>query len=165
MSSLLSKTQSLINKAQNAHDLVNIMNHIPIESLKEFINDKLQSMHENKIREIYYDSVSIHDIIIDDVIQSVISYIPYENSIKYINTTFHDLEKLNKNLRIRLRKRNILSQFKNKNTYIVDESRNYLTEEEIKKGIKGPIKTLDKALNLMESGDKIILSKGEYEME
>eukprot|EP01084_Bolivina_argentea_P075938 137615_1 len=100
MSSLLSKTQSLINKAQNAHDLVNIMNHIPIESLKEFINDKLQSMNENKIREIYYGSASIHNIIPDDVIKSMINYIPYENSIQYVNKSFNNFSKLNSNLRM-----------------------------------------------------------------
>ncbi len=45
----------------------------------------------------------------DDVIQSMINYIPYEKSIKYINKAFNKFVKLN----------NDLSHFKNKNTYIL----------------------------------------------
>eukprot|EP01084_Bolivina_argentea_P290270 498556_1 len=150
--SFLNKIQSIVDEAQNAEDLASIITYIPLQSLKNFINDTLRSMHTDKIRTIYYTSSSIQDIITDDVIQSILTYVPSNNCINLVNKSFNKLVKQNDDSKMRLREINISSQFRNKNTWIVDSSRNSLNTEEIKKGIKGPINSIDEALNIMESG-------------
>eukprot|EP01084_Bolivina_argentea_P125034 221568_1 len=175
MSSYLNKTKSLVNNAQNARDLVSIMNHIPLENLKDFINEKLELMNPDKIRRIYFSSDSIENIISVDVVQSIIKYIdPYQQSMKRINKTFNTLVKLNQKLKISLRQRTISmmlnkscipSQFKPINIWIVDPSGDSLYSEERKQGFKGIFKSLHHVLNIMESGDKIILSNGKHTME
>eukprot|EP01084_Bolivina_argentea_P279672 478139_1 len=85
MSSFLNKMQTLVNHAENVNDLIGILQHIPLLNLKGLINESLKLMNSNTIKSIYFQSCPINDIISDDVVKSMVSYIPYEQSLKYVN--------------------------------------------------------------------------------
>ena len=129
MSSFLDRTKLLMAKANNLQDLTKILNHIPFESLKEMINHTLETINSSnpdKMRHIYYESSPITNIISDDVVQSMLTYIPYQNSMKFVSKSFNKFVKKADDLRTRVRQRKISSEFANKNVWIVDKTRNSL---------------------------------------
>eukprot|EP01084_Bolivina_argentea_P122632 217291_1 len=146
MTSSLHDTQSIVDKSQNVEDLLSIMKQISFKNLKQFVHNELNKTNQ---------SLSIHDIIPDAVLQYTLNYIPYQESTKYVNKTFYNLFRNNNNSRMYQRKKYISSKFKNTNLYFVNS-------EQINNGIKVPLISLDDAINIVESGDKIILSDGKY---
>ena len=172
MTSFLEETKAIVNQAQSIHELMNIMDHIPflLQTLKAAINESLDAMGEDRVRSIHYQTHSIEDVIPFDVIQSALSYIPHQVSIKSVSESFQQLAQQNEILQERSREQMIASKFKGKNVWNVRKVNNCMDpasdgmrlqrNEEPSMIIHG----LDEVFGKIESGDKIFFHKGEYGM-
>ena len=108
---------------------------------------------------------SIGDIIPSTNLQSILSYLPYQKSLKSVNKMFQHLIEMNVSLKRKERGEYVSSQFQGPNEWIVDPLRDTLTNNESAKGIKGPFKTLGEVLKSeeFESGDTVYLAEGTHQ--
>ena len=165
MASFQQKIESFIDSKQNISDLVSILKHFSLQSVREMVKNQMKSMDPESIKKIYYDSMPLDTIISPDSMQSILSYTPHQHSNQYLNKSIYQLIHKNKAMASRLRKEAVASHFKENSVWMVDPERDELDEQELQKGIKGPLKSLDDALKAMESGDKIVLAEGEHILE
>ena len=157
MSSFLTKLEESVSTAHSVEDLISILRHIPLQSLKNVINESLKSMNEDKVRSIYYETCSIEDVMPCDVIQSMLGYISPQSSTKCISKTFKNASEKNEILNQRSREQMIASHFKGENVWHLYQQTLQKNEEP-----KQYIASFDAALNAMECGDKIYIHDGEY---
>ena len=111
-------------------------------------------------------TVLVHNLmnnISDDAVLHVLSYLGKHQwrSVKLVNQNFRALVAKADIIRIRDIDQNISSHFEMKNIWFVDPSGVSRRTEIRKKGWRGPIKSIDKAVKRAESGDKIVLSSNQ----
>eukprot|EP01084_Bolivina_argentea_P027359 50874_1 len=169
MASELTKLTSLINAAENTHDLVQFLDLLPIQNLKQYMINELQTMQPNKLKILHFQMTPLNNFFCTDLIQKILSFIPDEKSLKYINKSFNALLKKNTKLMIKFRQEKLLYNFQTKQTWYVDHTSTISDMKDLALKIKrhkitGIKKTLHDALNTMKSGDKILLSDGTHKM-
>ena len=98
MSTFANRIQKSIKDAQSVEDLISLMQYIPLSSIKNLLSTSLKPMSEDKLRAIHYNTRSIEDATGPDVIQSILSYIPHEKSIKNVSKSFNQLAQQNESL-------------------------------------------------------------------
>ena len=93
MASLASKIKERVDELQDVCALINILKHIPLQSVKTLINQHVSCMEENELRTTYLTSFPMDHIVSADALQHVVSFLPHQRSIKAINTTFREAVK------------------------------------------------------------------------
>ena len=164
MASLAFKLEAFVKDAQDVDAFINMLRHIPLQKVKNFIQQhiKVSDPQPEALRSMYYASFPADRILSTDAMQSVLSFLPHQPPLRSVNKHFKRLVHNNETLRKRARERNIASQFGGRNAWLVDPSRDHLNAVETQKGIKGPLESLQKALDRIESGDKILLAEGRH---
>ena len=155
------KVKATIDEAQSADDLISIMRHYPLRSIRASLSELLKQITESQARSIHYESCSIEEIMPSDVMQSMLSFVPQQRQIKFVSKSFKKLTEQNEILRNRSREQRIASQFNGKNVWNVHKVEDGLTSqknEEPSKFING----LDDVFAEMDDGDKVFLHEGAY---
>lgn len=91
MASILETMQSFINNTENEDALVKIFASLPLQSKKEMLSTKPQDLDQSDIRSSYFRSFPLDHVLSNDVVQSVLKFIPYQSSSKLVNTNFNTL--------------------------------------------------------------------------
>ena len=156
------KLKAFIDEARGVEDLIGIFKHVPLQRVKDLAKQHVQSIRPEELRSLFHKSCPIDSILSTDAMQSMLSFLPHQHSLKSVNKHFNRLVHNNAAISKRARERNIASQFKGTNVWLVDPARDSLNADETQKGIKGPVESLQKALNCIESGDKILLAEGRH---
>ena len=165
MASFGSKMEGLIDQANDVGDLIGIIKQVPLQRVKDFVKQHVRTVESTEpdaLCPMFHKSFPIDRILSTDAIQTVLSFLPNQSTLKSVNKHFNQMVLDNETLRKRARTRNIASQFNGSNVWLVDPKRENLNADEKQKGIKGPIASLQKALECIESGDKILLAEGRH---
>ena len=176
--SMKEQIQHRITTAPDVYDLLPIMQFLSLSAIKEFVTDQidhdLESLDpedpEDTYREIYYNGLSITDILPGDVVQHIISF----NDVcrhKAVSKTWKSLSEKSEMTQMReLYRATIVDEsheHESAVTWIVHPKRKHLNTVEIELGYKGPL-TIDLALyhiekELFGDGDRLLLHDGTYE--
>eukprot|EP01084_Bolivina_argentea_P130388 230168_1 len=97
MSSPLSER---IEYAKNADDLLQVFKAFSIEELRDIASNAVDSITQDKRNLIELRSCSIHKIISHDVVQKILSFIPYYSAVQCVDKTFKDLSIMNAKIAI-----------------------------------------------------------------
>ena len=138
MASLASKLEAFVKDAQDVDALVNMLRHIPLQRVKNIIQQhiKVADPQSGALRSMYYASFPADRILSTDAMQSVLSFLPHQSLLKSVNKHFNQLVRNNETLCKRARERNIAAQFGGRNVWLVDPKRNHLNADETQRGIK-----------------------------
>lgn len=96
-------TTSFIDQASCASDLLKVLQCIPLERIKEFVHNEMKTKNAEEIRSICVRSCPMDDIISNDVLQTVLSFVPHQSSNKMVNQTFKTLATRNQVIIIELK--------------------------------------------------------------
>ena len=137
--------------------------------MQKYINDakcllqKIKSFKDamNEPEKLKTDTESMEDTIPLDVIQSALSYLPYQTTIKSVSTSFKNMSDKNKILHKRARDNMIASHFKGKNVWKAHKTKNGIS---LQKNDEPSIfvSDLDDIFAAIVSGDKIVFEEGKY---
>lgn len=167
MDDFLSTLCDRVDDADSADDLVSIITHvIPLQSIKNLVKNELAAIPANRISEIYKKSISldITRVMPDALQQSILSFVDDQVSLKYVCKSFQNALRRHEDSWMRSWMYTIEKErFKATGTvYLVDPHERSLTKQQIDDGIKGPIKSLAEALEIVCSGDKVLLPHSLY---
>eukprot|EP01083_Nonionella_stella_P118322 353206_1 len=150
-------------------NLVSWVGIIPLLELKYFLVQQVRKFTESDTRKAYFNALSLNDILSTDLITHVLSFnhFPHNGAI---NQTDKMWNKCSRQVTVSQNKerQQIMDDYdmnyneKVNNVWIVDLNRKELSKEETSAGYRGPISDLVTALELCESGDKLLVNEGEY---
>lgn len=103
--SLLLKTLNFVDRATSLDQLLPILRHLSLLDAKMIIKQSLREMHrdpknQDKINKICAASCPMDHILSKDAIQTVVSFIPFQSSIKCVNKNINTLCQKNATLPI-----------------------------------------------------------------
>ena len=168
--------QHRITTAPDIYDLLPIMQYLSLSAIKEFVTHHidLESLDpgdtEDTYREIYYNALSITDILPGDVVQHIISF----NDVcrhKAVSKTWKSLSEKSEMTQMRELYRATIVDEAHEHasavTWVVHPKRKHLNAVEIELGYKGPL-TIDSALyhienELLNDEDRLLLHDGIHE--
>eukprot|EP01083_Nonionella_stella_P090731 253510_1 len=158
-----------VSDAQSINDIMPLLKSIPFEEIQEAILQVIAVLDTNTANDIKYKSLSMTDILPDDIMQHIVSFTDSLN-MKYINKPFYTCYNKNKLLELKQRQciieKHVLPcnvQYQQHNdTWIIHPTRNHLDSEEIAKGYKGPLNDLRDVVDAVKSGDKLLFHDGKY---
>ena len=166
MSSFLTKLNTLIDHEQDFQHLLTILsNHVSLQSLRQIVKCQVAVMEEDTVRSIYYESLQI-DVLPDVLWQSIVDFIPDDKAVKSVCKTFRDSVERNRINWMRAWRATAIPPpvySEGKQVFVVDPNRASLTPSEIRKGMKGPMRSLSAARAMMKAGDKVLLCEGEHQ--
>ena len=158
--------QTFIRNANTIDDLLPIF--------KSVLGSALNDLNAINTKSLYFTVASIDSILDDDVLQHILSFLYPSNTIKSVCKLFRNLVYKNLANLKKQRLEAVDAQFfdidptkfdPNTNaTYIVDNSRQTISREEIEMGYYGPC-DLKHAMANCKSGDKILVFDGRYQLK
>eukprot|EP01083_Nonionella_stella_P123355 371700_1 len=154
-------------KSADCIDNINIMpllHLIPFCEIQTFVEQHIRKLNANAIREAYFNSLSIDDILPSDLVGHVLSFqpFPYNASINQTNKMWNKLSSQLKHIQNKERIKavdeyDLHYNEEVNNTWIIDANRTQLTNDERDSGFKGPLPDIGTALDMSESGDKLLI--------
>lgn len=142
--------QSAVASAQNASDLLPILNHLPIDKIKQFVDQCIDEMTPSTVTKLKYNSLPIHQIIPTAVIQYILSFQPIDDgNSRSVSKQWKALSETNEKVHYlqliqTIDENSPISYNKTTNqTWILHPKRTRLTRIEKQFGFKGPKNTLD----------------------
>eukprot|EP01083_Nonionella_stella_P316798 1150620_1 len=165
--STLFRLQRSVSSAHGVEDLVPILRTLALDDLKQYIQHKLKSLDMSALAYSYYNASNIEQILGDDVMQHMLSFTGLYHA-KGVSKSWKQYCDKNEALQI-LRIHQLNLSFPNgkkvRNTWLVHKHRTTLHPKEIELGYKSPLSSLLYAMDEAESGDRILIHKGEYELK
>eukprot|EP01084_Bolivina_argentea_P059146 107962_1 len=159
---------SFVDKSDCGMDIISLLPFINIDSLQQFLKNEIKQFNDDTARKAYYESVSIMDILPDDIMQHIISF-NLDSKSRFVNKQCNkQVNQENKKFVTEQHNAfNPIIPFKKNinNTWIINKDRKILNETEIENGYKGPIESIDEAIEKCQSGDKLLISDGKYECD
>eukprot|EP01083_Nonionella_stella_P121627 365507_1 len=163
----LLRLQKSVSFANGVEDLVPILRTLALDDLKQYIQHKLKSLDMSALAYSYYNASNIEQILGDDVMQHMLSFTGLYHA-KGVSKSWKQYCDKNEALQI-LRIHQLNLSFPNgkkvRNTWLVHKHRTTLHPKEIELGYKSPLSSLLCAMGEAESGDRILIHKGEYELK
>lgn len=98
MASILCKVRRFVDETECVNDLLELLRLIPLQKIKDVIIDELDTLNQSDAALMYIAACPMDHILSNDAIQSVLSYLPYQNSIRFVSTKFNTLHTENKQL-------------------------------------------------------------------
>merc|ERR1719203_1505748 len=84
-------TSTLIDQAESADDLLQILRSIPLTRLKDFVHSEMNIKTTDEVRSICVRSCPIDDILSNDAVQTMLSFLPHQSSNKLVSQRFKRL--------------------------------------------------------------------------
>eukprot|EP01084_Bolivina_argentea_P057508 105080_1 len=103
-----------IDKAASINDIVQMLQFISLQAIKNTIKENIETMSSNEISNVFYSSLSIESILPIDLIQNIISFNNLSN-IKSVSKTFNQCYQKNKNIQSKQTEKRFLSKIQTKN--------------------------------------------------
>lgn len=104
-----------MDSARNINDLVQTLGcAFELDEIKELIKNKLQNMDNEEVRCVCMQSVPLDYIISNDAMQSILSHIPFQRTVKLVNKNFNAVSKRNEALNLDSNQTDWLSVVKQK---------------------------------------------------
>eukprot|EP01083_Nonionella_stella_P106047 305467_1 len=112
----------------------------------------------------------------NDLLQHILSYLPYSSSNKLVNKSFRRLSEANLQIELFRAKQLRMTQAEicsisdldtrfGGQVWIMDPKRTHLSEYELQKGYKGPLTHILSAVIDCNDGDRVFISQGLYEFD
>ena len=173
---LMNSILGRVDASTSVNDLTGILKNIPMDIIQKMIKKEIKNYGNNKINKIYFDSMSLSDILPDDITQNILSFFntDYINlrAVKAVNKSFQSLS--DKNYKNEVRKINdiiakekceYLTDFNGTNKcWIIDKNRTELNKNEINLKYNGPINDINDGIKICENGDTLLICDGSYEI-
>eukprot|EP01083_Nonionella_stella_P191411 708479_1 len=152
-------------------NIMSLLNMIPFSEIQIFLQHQIPELNDNCIQKAYFDTLSINDTLPSDIIRHVLSFntFPHNTAINATNKQWNTCSAQIKAMQNKERKQvvdnyHIDYNEEVKNVWIVDPNRSQLTNDEIAANAKGLIANVQTAIELCESGDKLLIHNGIYEV-
>lgn len=96
----VTRVKAFVGDAEQADDLMGILRRIlNLDEIKDLIENKLEKMEHEETKQVCIESIPLDYIISNDAIQSILSYIPHQNTVALVNKNFSALFQKNKLIR------------------------------------------------------------------
>lgn len=140
------KMQQMVDNALLIDDLMNILRHIPLGTVKKLCSDHIERSAANENRSLYFDCCPMDHIVSPDTLQSILSFTG-EQSTRATCASFASMMVRNDRNFERKRERRMDSKFdeKERQIWIVDANRVDLNAEEMRNGFQGPVSDFHEA--------------------
>ena len=92
---LHSMTRNAVQKAETADDLSSLLKLIPLHQIKDFLHSTMDSMDPHLRTSLYMRMNPIDNILSNDVIQLILSFLPFQSTNTLINKNFYSLIRRN----------------------------------------------------------------------
>eukprot|EP01084_Bolivina_argentea_P013000 24358_1 len=172
MSNHLDKINDKINKAQSIDELIPFIQamNVGLDSMKNFLQNQVKELNQHQQRTTLYKSLPINDILSENIIQNITSFI-HSFNVKFVNKLFKKCYDNNKKLFIQNRETEIIPKIETKHskTFIVIKGPINLNDI-ITTKFSGSAKDvtiftdLTEALKKCDNGDQILLFDGKYKI-
>ena len=174
------KINKHVASTHDFNELSSILRCIPFETMQKFATTEFQKLDLPSKQNIFWNLLPMNDLLPDDTIQHILSFDGRDIS-KLVNKKFNRLCKINERIQWNQAEEALkaflfdhnnqfnqefntfrMEHMHDNKTWIVDESRTVLNDEEIKRGYYGPLNDLDAAINHCNDGDTILVHDGDY---
>eukprot|EP01083_Nonionella_stella_P142432 440707_1 len=178
MSNLQSKSQrdALIHHIKCSEcigdvDIVELLNMIPFSNIQTFLHKQILELNDSDIRKAYFNILSMDDTLPSDLVSHVLSFnsFPCNSAINATNKQWNKHSTQIQFMQNKERKQlvdnyPITYNEEVNNVWIVDQNRSQLTNDEIAANVKGCLSDVATAIELCESGDKLLIHDGIYDI-
>lgn len=90
------EAQYHVSAESTVEKLLPFLNCVPLQSIKDLINDHIQAASDGTMRSIYMRTSSIQATLSEDTIQWILKFIPYQDSVRFVSKEFKKLADRNK---------------------------------------------------------------------
>eukprot|EP01083_Nonionella_stella_P266529 901510_1 len=97
-----------INQATSINDILPMLHHIELQTLKDILTDKINKMTMNETSKLFNASLSMETILPSDLIQHIMSFHNISNS-KYVSKTFNKCHQKNKAIELKKKEKTFIS--------------------------------------------------------
>eukprot|EP01083_Nonionella_stella_P048612 129838_1 len=151
-------------------DIVTLLSMIPLSKIQTFLQQQILELNDNDIRKACFNILSINDTLPPDIVRHVLSFntFPHNSAINATNKQWNKCSAQIKANQNKKRMEEVDAYHLNynqtvNNTWIVDENRTQLTNDETNSSFQGPISDIRTAIERCESGDKLLVYDGVYD--
>eukprot|EP01083_Nonionella_stella_P048609 129830_1 len=160
-----------IKSSECIQDIVALIGMIGFSKIQTFLRQQILELNDNDVRKVYFNSLSMNDTLPSDIVGHVLSFNTFQhnNAIKETNKQWNTHSTQIKAMQNKERKQVVdkypiqYNEVVN-NVWIVDQNRSQLTNDEIVANVKGCLSDVATAIELCESGDKLLIHDGIYEV-
>eukprot|EP01083_Nonionella_stella_P118320 353199_1 len=157
-------------ESMDSFNIQPLLNMIPFSEIQTFMARQIRKLNANTIREAYFNTLSMNETLPTDLVANILSFHPFPHNTA-INQTCKMWNKCSAQIKANQNKERMeeVDKYhldyheKVNNTWIVDGNRTQLTNDEIESGFQGPISNIHTAVELCESGDKLLVYDGVYD--
>ena len=138
-----------------------------MDKLRRFVDQNIEEMHESQANTMHFKAASIDEIMPGDIIQHIISFQVFDlENVKFVNKQWNKLSKQNeKNFYLQLKSQPLADETpsnaslinNDRSTWILHSKRPRLTEVEKELGFKGPLKSIQDAVDQLQKDDAFIM--------
>lgn len=160
---------SAVESAQNVCDLLPMLNQVPLDTIKQFMNALINEMTPSAVTKMKYGSLPIDEIIPENTIQHILSFHPIDGgNIRSVNKQWQKLSDMNEKnyyskLIHRVDQHSTIPYNKDLNkTCIMHPKRKILTRVEQELGFKGPANILSVGNDGNHPNDRYFFHPGHY---
>eukprot|EP01084_Bolivina_argentea_P005880 11103_1 len=162
----------LVSSADNVEQLTPILQTYSLNDLKQYIYQQIDASSMKSRKYSYFNACDIGQIVGEDIMQYIISFAGIYNT-KAISKTWKSYSDKNEAKQIlkihQYLKDKTPSNFKHdeqkNNTWIVHPNRKILHPKEIELNYKKPTNNISTAIACCDSGDRILIYDGTYELK
>eukprot|EP01084_Bolivina_argentea_P317916 551238_1 len=159
MSKCKQTLQNTVSSANNANELTHILQKLPLDAVKAFVNQQIEELNPKDCRNLYYQTSSIDTILSDDITKYILSFGDLHNT-KAVNKDWNNKSNQIENMEMKKLYDKHCNHEQRNETWIVHPYRNTLNDAEIQLGFKGIVKSIGAALG--KETDRIFIHNGMY---
>eukprot|EP01083_Nonionella_stella_P178098 628125_1 len=150
--------------------IIQLLHVIPFSEIQTFMKQQIRKCNADTVRQAYFNALSINETLPTDLMSNILSFHPFPHNTA-INQTCKMWNKCSAQIKANQNKKRMeevdayhlnYNQTVN-NTWIVDEHRTQLTNDETNSSFQGPISDIRTAIERCESGDKLLVYDGVYD--
>ena len=146
-----------IDEATSISDIMPMIKYIDLGEIKRILKCKIDASGSEQ-SQMFYDSISIDQVLPMDVIQHITSF-NYASETKLVSKAFNKCTKQNENQRTKKREQDIASIIginEESKTWVITSKRTELTEQEKEQKYNGPINNFLSAMDMAKNGDTLL---------
>ena len=84
---------TFVQDAQCVDDLLNLITYLPLQKIKDIIIAETKEMDDDKVREMFMKTCPMDYILSRDCVQSILSFVPDQSTVKLVNKNFNKLNR------------------------------------------------------------------------
>eukprot|EP01083_Nonionella_stella_P057794 151582_1 len=154
-----------INEAGSINDLIPMLHLIELSTMQDILKQKVEKMDVVEMSKMFCSSLSIEMTLPKEIIGHITSF-DNTRGLELVSKRFSKCYEKKKQQVLQKREDKITSKIqtegKNPTTFIVDQKRTELDENEIESNYVGPIHNLSEAIDRANDGDIILVHSGTY---